>query len=121
MLRVYDPKNVFARFEHQVKATYPNRRKREWNARLINWRNVKRGLNIISRVVWHVGVRGDYKRVFWKFALRRLIRGDIECVLRVAIGAHHLILFTREATSGRANASYYSHRDRSDVLALAAE
>jgi radical SAM superfamily enzyme YgiQ (UPF0313 family) len=121
MLRVYDPKNVFARFEHQVKATYPNRRKRELNARLINWRNFKRGLNIISRVVWYVGVRGDYKRVFWKFALRRLIRGDIECVLRVAIGAHHLIRFTREATSGRANASYYSHRDRSDVLALAAE
>ena len=72
-------------------------------------------------MVWYVGVRGDYKRVFWKFALRRLIRGDIECVLRVAIGAHHLIRFTREATSGRANASYYSHRDRSDVLALAAE
>ncbi len=121
MLRCYDPAQVYARFEHQVKATYPNRLKFKLNSHRLNWRDARRAAIITSRVVWHVGVRSDYKRVFWKFALRRLVRGDIECILRVAIGAHHMIIFTREATSGRANAAFHSQRDRSEPLTVAAE
>ena len=79
MLRCYDPAQVYARFEHQVKATYPNRLKFKLNSHRLNWRDARRAAIITSRVVWHVGVRSDYKRVFWKFALRRLVRGDIEC------------------------------------------
>jgi hypothetical protein len=57
-------------------------------------------------------VRGDYRKVFWKFALPRLRRGDIEGLISCAMIAHHLILFARAASSGRQNASNYSLRLR---------
>ncbi len=33
---------------------------------------------MLRNIFWKVGVLGDYRRVFWKFALGRLKRGDIE-------------------------------------------
>ena len=51
---------------------------------------------------------GDYKRVFWKFALGRLRRGEIEDLIGSALVAHHLIMFAREASVGQQNASNYS-------------
>jgi len=72
------------------------------------WSNIKRGVTILSRICWHVGVKGDYRRVFWRFALTRLMRGEIEHLIATMFLAHHLILFAREATAGRRSASNYS-------------
>jgi len=68
---------------------------------------------MLSKLFWKVGVRGQYRRTFWSFALRRLARGQIEPVLSVGLVAHHLIMFARDACSGRSNASHYSAKTRS--------
>ncbi len=42
--------------------------------------------------------------------LARLRRGEIEHFIAAMLLAHHLILFAREATAGRRNASNYSFK-----------
>ena len=66
-----------------------------------SWANIKRGLIMLRNIFWKVGVLGDYRKVFWKFALGRLRRGDIEGLIGSAMIAHHLIMFAR-AGVGRA-------------------
>jgi hypothetical protein len=67
---------------------------------------------MLRNIFWRVGILGDYKRVFWKFALGRLRTGDIEGLIGSALIAHHLIEFSRAATSGQQSASNYSIRLR---------
>jgi hypothetical protein len=112
MARAYTPEKLFARFEHQGRATYPNRLQPPNSPQRVSWPNIRRGLTMLFRILWKVGVLGDYRREFWKFVWPRLKRGDIECVIGVGLVAHHLILFARGAASGRQNASYYSTRLR---------
>jgi radical SAM superfamily enzyme YgiQ (UPF0313 family) len=111
MGEAYRPEKLFERFEHQVHHTYPNRFERPARGRL-SWRNVARGAAIMARVMHGVGMRADYRSEFWKFALPRLARGDIEAVISVAIQAHHLIAFARQASAGEQNASHYSAKLR---------
>jgi radical SAM superfamily enzyme YgiQ (UPF0313 family) len=113
MKDAYQPDKIYARFSHQVEHTFPNRVKPRLSA--ITRRDVRRGLTMLGRIIWHVGIMGDYKQVFWAFALPRLIRGDIEGVIAVALISHHLIVFSREASSGLQNASNYSARLREAV------
>lgn len=120
MGEAYRPEKLFARFEHQVRHTYPNRLVRPAKGRL-SWRNAGRGAAILTRVLRDVGWRGDFRSEFWKFALPRLVRGDIESVIGVAIQAHHLIAFARQASAGRQNASHYSAKLRDEWLAPAPE
>jgi len=77
-----------------------------------SWKNIRRALIMLRNIFWKVGVLGDYRKVFWKFALSRLRRGDIEGLISCAMVAHHLILFARAASSGEQNASNYSLRLR---------
>ena len=63
---------------------------------------------MLINILWEVGVRGDYRREFWRFAGPRLLRADVECVIATGLVAHHLISFARDAVSGRRNASHYS-------------
>jgi hypothetical protein len=110
MKNAYQPEKLYARFQHQVEHTFANRVR--LRNRAVTWRDVRRGLTMLGRIVWNVGVTGDYKRVFWTFALPRLVRSDVETVIAVALISHHLILFSREASTGRQNASNYSARLR---------
>ena len=71
-----------------------------------------RGLIMLRNLFWQVGVLGDYRKVFWKFALGRLRCGDIEGLIGASIIAHHLIKFARAASGGQQNASNYSVRLR---------
>ena len=73
-----------------------------------SWRYVKMGATMVGKIFWKVGVLGDYRNEFWKFALRRLARGEIEYFISSMMVAHHLILFSREASQVHANASAYS-------------
>jgi hypothetical protein len=74
-------------------------------------------MTILARIVGKVGLAGDYKSVFWKFAVGRLIRGDLEGLIAVALVSHHLIMFSRAASGGQQNASNYSTRLREAVAA----
>ena len=92
---------------HQVEHTFPEPAEAAATSS-VTWRDVRRGLTMLARIIWHVGIAGDYKRVFWAFALPRLIRGDIESRDRHGADLHHLIVFSREASGGLQNASHYS-------------
>ncbi|MGH6868789.1 MAG: DUF4070 domain-containing protein, partial [Methylocella sp.] len=112
MAKAYRPDILFARYEYQIRETWPNRLKRPNSRQRLSARNIAMGLTILARILWIVGVCGDYRRTFWKFALRRLARGQIEQVLSVGLCAHHLIMFARDACAGRGNASHYSAKAR---------
>jgi hypothetical protein len=98
------------RYEYQIQNTAPNQVKRP--PQKASWENVRLGLIMLRNIFWQVGVLGDYKLEFWKFALRRLARGEIEHLIASMIVAHHLIMFARAASRGRQNASNYSMRLR---------
>jgi radical SAM superfamily enzyme YgiQ (UPF0313 family) len=109
MQSAYEPDRLYARFLHHVEHTVPNRRRLN---RPVSWRDIRRGVIMLGRIFWNVGIVGDYRRVFWSFALPRLLRGDIEELIATALVAHHLIVFSREASDGLQNASHYSARLR---------
>jgi radical SAM superfamily enzyme YgiQ (UPF0313 family) len=108
----YRPEALFARYEHQMRETRPYRLKRPKSRQRLSARNIRAGLVILTKLLWKVGVRGDYRRAFWAFALPRLMRGQIEPILSVGLVAHHLIMFARDACSGQGNASHYSAKTR---------
>jgi len=112
MARAYTPEQLFARFKHQVTATYPNRLKPPPTPQRVNARNIKRGLTMLAKIIWTLGIVGDYRRSFWSFAWPRLKALDIEIIISVGLVAHHLIVFSRGAARGQQTASYYSTRLR---------
>ena len=111
MKDAYQPDKVYERYSHQVEHTFPNRLKPP-GGRAFTFDDIRRGLRMLGRVIWTVGLAGDYKWVFWRFALARLVRADLEGLLIAALISHHLIVFSREASTGRQNASNYSTRLR---------
>src|SRR5579864_6049458 len=107
----YQPSKLLARYEFQIQHTYQNRIEPPPEKRS-TWPNVRIGLIMLRNIFWKVGVLGDYKIEFWKFALRRLARGEIEHFIASMVVAHHLIVYARAASGGRQNASNYSVRLR---------
>jgi radical SAM superfamily enzyme YgiQ (UPF0313 family) len=103
----YVPEKLFERYEYQIRNTYPKRIQLR-TPQQTAWHNIRLGLVMLRNIFWQVGILGDYKRAFWKFALRRLARGEIEYLISSVMVAHHLINFARDASGGQTNASYYS-------------
>jgi hopanoid C-2 methylase len=108
----YQPEKLYARYQYQCDYTYAQRIKVPVAPEMKTWPNIRRALIMLRNIFWQIGVLGDYRKVFWKFALGRLRRGDIEGLIGSATIAHHLIEFARAATSGQQNASNYSIRLR---------
>jgi radical SAM superfamily enzyme YgiQ (UPF0313 family) len=108
----YQPERLYARYQHQVDFTYPNRIKPPVTPQQASWPNIRRGLIMLWKIFWKVGVIGDYRKIFWKFALPRLRHGDIEGLISSALIGHHLIMYARAASVGQKNASNYSLRLR---------
>jgi radical SAM superfamily enzyme YgiQ (UPF0313 family) len=115
MATAYRPEAVLARYAYQVREIYSKRIKPR--RRRPSWRDVRRGLHMLRRIIWVIGIRGDYRREFWTFAMPLLLRGDVESIIRVGLMAHHLIVFARGASSGRHNASHYSSKVRMHQVA----
>lgn len=113
---VFGAEAVYARFAHQLARTYPNRFRPE--RRGATAADALEGARILARVLWHVGIRADYRATFWRTAWPLLKKGRVEDLLHVAIVAHHLITFARHAAAGRQNASFYSAKLR-DVATAA--
>ncbi len=107
----YDPERLYARFTHQIEATYANRLATPGGARLTR-ANLKRGLTLVANLLVRVGLLADYRRPFWRMAWQAIKRGQIEALFGVGFIAYHLIEFSREAVRGRQNASFYSARAR---------
>ncbi|WP_458756743.1 B12-binding domain-containing radical SAM protein [Afipia sp. TerB] len=112
MGRAYTPEKLFARFQHQVRETYPNRIPLPNSRQRLSWRNIKRAFTMMRHIIWQVGVKSEYRREFWQFTWPRLKSGDIERIIQVGLVAHHLILFAKAASGGEQNASYYSTKLR---------
>jgi hypothetical protein len=108
----YQPEKLFARYQYQCEYTYTQRLKVPVTPEQKSWANIKRGLIMLRNIFWKVGVLGDYRKVFWKFALGRLRHGDIEGLIASSMIGHHLIMFARAASVGQQNASNYSIRLR---------
>jgi radical SAM superfamily enzyme YgiQ (UPF0313 family) len=119
MARAYEPAALLARYQHQIEATYPNRRKLPASPQRASWRNVKRALRMLRRILWQEGFQSDYRWQFWRIVLPRLARGDFERVIMIGLIGHHLIRFAREASAGRQNASHYA--SKLPELSVAAE
>jgi radical SAM superfamily enzyme YgiQ (UPF0313 family) len=104
----YQPDKLMERYEYQIRNTYPHRVQPPASRERLSWKNIRLGLIMLRNIFWKVGILGDYKAVFWKFALRRLARGELEYLISSIMVAHHLINFARDASGGHTNASYYS-------------
>ena len=113
----YQPEAIYRRFAYNVAHTYPNRIKPPASPQRVSWANIRKGLRIMANVLVRVGVFGDYRRVFWDMARPLLREKRIDDMLRVAVVAHHLITFARDAAAGRQNASFYSSKQRARRVA----
>jgi len=104
----YAPEALYARFAHHAAATLPNRLAFPVNPARASWANVRMGLGILARLVWRVGVRGDYRRTFWRLAWPALRAGRLEALIHTGVVSHHLIEFTRDCLRGEGEASFYA-------------
>jgi hypothetical protein len=58
--------------------------------------------------MWRVGIRSDYRHLFWRAFARALRRGQVDAALGMGFVAYHLVELSREAIRGEQNASFYS-------------
>lgn len=103
--QAFAPDAVYGRFREQLARTYPYRRPAPPQ---LTPGNLRRGLVILGRIGWHVGIRSGYRMQFWRTALPLLREGRIEKVIHIAAVSHHLITFSREVADGTAEKSFYS-------------
>ncbi len=104
----YEPEAIYGRFAHNIVHTFAQRLAFPRNAQRESWGNMRMGLALLGRVIWRVGIRGNYRRTFWRFAGPALRRGRIEEVIHVAVVSHHLIEFTRQCVQGAREPSFYA-------------
>jgi hopanoid C-2 methylase len=116
----YDPERLFARFTHQVDATYANRLTTPARGKL-TLNNLRLGLVLALNVTFRIGLLADYRRPFWRAVRHALRRGQVDAILGMGFVAYHLIRFSREAIRGDQNASFYSTRKRERASAAAGE
>ncbi|HEY2996539.1 MAG TPA: DUF4070 domain-containing protein [Methylomirabilota bacterium] len=106
----YAPEALYARFAHNVAHTFARRKAYPSNPQRASWGNVRMGLGILARLMWRVGVRGSYRRTFWRFAWPALKSGEIEGLIHTAIVSYHLIEFTQDCLRGLGETSFYSSK-----------
>jgi radical SAM superfamily enzyme YgiQ (UPF0313 family) len=106
----FAPAAIYRRFAWNARHTYPNRLCPPLTRARVNLRNLRRGAVILGKLLWRIGVLGDYRRTFWQMALPALRAGRIEELIQVALVAHHMIVFARECATGRQSAAFYADR-----------
>jgi hopanoid C-2 methylase len=108
IVAAYEPEALYARFAHQVAHTFGRRRSFPTSPQRASWENVRLGLGILARVLWRIGVLGEYRRTFWRLAWPALKAGRLEALIHVAVVSHHLIEFTRDCVRGLGELSFYA-------------
>jgi hypothetical protein len=106
----YDPPAVYTRYAYNRRHTFANRKAFPVSAERTSWRNVAMGIGVLGRIVWRIGIRGHYRRTFWRMAWPTLRSGDLESLIHVAVVSHHLIEFTRACARGAGEAAFYADR-----------
>jgi radical SAM superfamily enzyme YgiQ (UPF0313 family) len=104
----YRPEAVYARFAYNVAHTFSRRKDYPVNPHRASWANVGMGLGILGRLIWGIGVRGRYRRTFWRMAWPALKSGQLEGLIHTAIVSHHLIEFTDDCLRGIGETSFYA-------------
>lgn len=100
------PAELYRRFAHQISHTYPHRRQRPQQRP--SAADLRRGLRVLARIFYHIGVKADYRRDFWTMALPLLRQGRIEKVIHITTVTHHLVTFAREVERGTAEKCFYN-------------
>ena len=116
---VYEPRKIYARYATQASRTYLHRKRPARPLEQLTWANLRRAVEIFSRITWQVGICSDYRAEFWKMAWRELRQGNIESVFQIAMVAHHLITFGRECLTRDVQVSAYSARRREEQTPMA--
>jgi hopanoid C-2 methylase len=116
---IYSPEELYRRFAWNLEHTYRNRIRPPASPQRASWSNLRRAARIFTNLVLRVGLVGDYRGTFWRTARPLLRQGRIEDVIHVALVAHHLITFAREAVLGEQNASFYSAKLSRRAAAMA--
>jgi len=106
----FSPEALFQRFFWNLRHTYPNRLSPPLTRARLNARNLRRAAVMLAKIVAMVGLLGDYRAQFWRFAAAALRAGRLAELIAVALVAHHMIRFARECDEGRQNASFYNDR-----------
>ena len=70
----YQPEKLYARYQYQCDTPTPTGSRCRSTPQQKSWANIRRGLIMLRNIFWKVGVLGDYRKVFWKFALRAAAR-----------------------------------------------
>ncbi len=107
---VFDAKNLYARYHYNSVHTYPNRVKPKNPMAQATWPNIRRGIAILGRILWRIGLRSPYRAEFWKMAWTQIRQGNVENVFQIAMVAHHLITYARQCVRGEMQSSNYSAR-----------
>jgi radical SAM superfamily enzyme YgiQ (UPF0313 family) len=107
---IYRPEAIYARYDYNAAYTYPHRLRPTQPWRQITPQNLRRGLSVLARVIWKIGLMSDYRRVFWQMGLKQMRQGSFETFFQVAMVGHHLITYARECLEGKLQASNYSKR-----------
>jgi radical SAM superfamily enzyme YgiQ (UPF0313 family) len=108
--QAYAPAAIFRRFAWNAAHTYRNRVRPPLNRARLSVANLRRGIVTLAKIVFRIGVAGEYRREFWRMALPALRRGRIDELIASALVAHHMIIFARECTAGEQNAAFYADR-----------
>ena len=108
----YSPEAIYQRFTWNAQHTYPNRIRPPLTRGRLNARNLRRGAVILAKMLIAIGLFGDYRRIFWRFAGPLVRAGRLDELIGAALVAHHLIRFAGECTEGRQNASFYTDRPK---------
>jgi hopanoid C-2 methylase len=106
----YAPAAVYARYAYQQRHTIPRRKAVPLDWRRLRPANLRIGARILLRLFWRLGVRGDYRRVFWRMAGRLLAAGRVEDLIQSTVVCHHLIEFTRDCLRGAPEPAFYAPR-----------
>ena len=112
MKKAYQPETLYKRYQYQIENTLaePHPKPSQQGAALAN--EYPPRLTMLIKIFWMLGVRADYRRIFWKYTWPWLKHGKIEFLIATSVCAHHLISFARDAYAGRTNASNYAHGQR---------
>jgi radical SAM superfamily enzyme YgiQ (UPF0313 family) len=101
----YTPEALFRRFRYQAEHTFPNRKIRRPEP---TWPLIRLGLSAVARVLWHCGLKAEWRREFWDLCGPLLRQGHIDQVIHIATVAYHLLRFTDDIREGRWEAAFYA-------------
>jgi len=110
MREAYAPESLYQRFAYNAENTFKNRLAVPVTAARLSARNIYVALQILTRLIFRVGLLSDYRKTFWKMAIPAFKKGDIESLIHVGLVSHHLIQFARECLQGEQGAAFYSEK-----------